>query len=49
VYIGAGSVLHAGITIGKNSVIGACSNVNKDIPSGMLAFGNPVRIIKEIT
>ena len=34
-----------GITIGKNSVIGACSLVNKDIPDGATAVGIPCRII----
>lgn len=38
-----------GVTIGKGSVIGAGSVVNKDIPSGVLAAGSPCRIIRDIT
>ncbi|NNK83915.1 MAG: N-acetyltransferase [Flavobacteriaceae bacterium] len=40
-FIGTGSVLHHGITIGKNSVIGALSFVNKNIPENEIWFGNP--------
>jgi acetyltransferase-like isoleucine patch superfamily enzyme len=43
--IGAHSVVMPGITIGKNSIIGAFSFVNKDIPDNSLAYGVPVRII----
>jgi len=35
----------AGITIGDNSIIGACSLVNRDIPSGVIAAGNPCKVI----
>ena len=40
-FIGTGSVLHHGITIGKNSIIGALSFVNKNIPNNEIWFGNP--------
>ncbi|NLN55188.1 MAG: sugar O-acetyltransferase [Clostridiales bacterium] len=39
----------AGVTIGDDSVIGAGSVVTKDIPSGVIAAGNPCRVIREIT
>ena len=42
--IGANSTIVCGITIGENSLIGAGSVVTKDIPSDVLAFGNPARI-----
>lgn len=36
----------SGITIGKNSVVGACTLVNKSVPDGATAVGIPCRIIK---
>lgn len=47
--IGAHSLIMPGVTIGENSVIGAHSFVNKDIPANTLAHGVPVKIIKKIT
>ena len=47
-WIGAGVVIVPGVTIGDNTVIGAGSVVTKDIPSGVLAFGNPCRVHREI-
>lgn len=35
-----------GVTIGENAVVGACTLVNKDVPSGATAVGVPCRIIK---
>ena len=37
-----------GVTIGDNVVIGAGSVVTKDLPSNVLAFGNPCRVQREI-
>lgn len=48
VWIGAGATVLPGVTIGDNSVIGAGSLVTKDIPSGVVAVGNPCRVIREI-
>jgi galactoside O-acetyltransferase len=48
VWIGANSVVLPGITIGENSVIGAGSIVTKDIPSNVVAVGNPCRVLREI-
>lgn len=47
VWIGANSVVTAGVTIGKHAVIGAGSVVTKDIPGYCIAVGNPARIIKQ--
>ena len=42
--IGAGSLVRCGVTVGKHSVIGAKSFVNKDIPDNTTAGGVPVKI-----
>lgn len=47
VMIGANSTILPGVTIGDGAVIGAGSLVNRDIPAGAFAAGNPVRIIRE--
>jgi len=48
VWIGGSSILCAGITIGENTTIGAGSVVTKDIPSNVLAVGNPCRVIRKL-
>lgn len=48
VWIGAGVIIVPGVTIGENSVIGAGSVVTKDIPSNVVAFGNPCQIQRKI-
>lgn len=47
-WIGAGCVIVPGVTIGDNVVIGAGSVVTKDIPSNVLAFGNPCKVYREV-
>jgi acetyltransferase-like isoleucine patch superfamily enzyme len=42
--IGSHSVIMPGVTIGENSVIGAFSFVNKNIPADTTAFGVPIKI-----
>ena len=49
VWFGANVSVLPGVTIGDNTIIGAGSVVNKDIPSGVIAVGNPCRVIREIT
>lgn len=49
VWIGAGAVILPGVTIGRWSVIGAGSVVTKDIPAGVVAYGNPCRVAREIS
>lgn len=46
--IGANTTLIPGIKIGKNCLIGAGSVVTQDIPDGMVAAGNPARIMKRL-
>ena len=48
-WLGAGVIVLPGVSIGDGSVIGAGSVVTKDIPSGVVAVGNPCRVIREIT
>ena len=47
-WLGAGVIVLPGVTIGDNTVIGAGSVVTKDIPSNVVAIGNPCRILREI-
>ena len=49
VWIGAGVIVLPGVTIGKNSVIGAGSVVTKDIPENVVAVGNPCRVMRKIS
>ncbi len=48
VWIGAGAIILPGITIGDDTVIGAGSVVTKDIPSGVVAAGNPCRVLRKV-
>lgn len=48
VWIGGGSIILSGVTIGDDSVIGAGSVVTKNIPSGVVAAGNPCKVIRKI-
>ncbi len=49
VWIGADVSILPGVKIGDNSVIGAGSVVTKDIPAGVLAFGNPCKVIRKLS
>lgn len=49
VWIGGNSVISGGVTIGARSIIGSGSIVTKDIPSDVIAAGNPCRVIRKIT
>ncbi len=46
--VGSHSTIMPGITIGENSIVGAHSFVNKDIPDNVVAFGTPVKIIRNL-
>ena len=48
VWIGGNVTILPGVEIGDNTVIGAGSVVTKDIPSNVLAAGNPCKVIKEL-
>lgn len=49
VWIGAGSIILPGVSIGDDSVIGAGSVVTKDIPTGVVAYGNPCKVVRKIS
>ena len=48
VFVGTQCIILKGISIGKGSVIGAGSVVTKDIPAGVVAAGNPARVLKKL-
>ena len=43
----AGSVVIQGIHIGSNTTVGAGSVVVKDVPDGVVAYGNPCKVVRE--
>lgn len=47
-WIGAGAVVRQGINIGRDCMIGAGSVVVSDVPDGVVAYGNPCRVVKFI-
>lgn len=49
VWVGGNVVFNSGVTVGDDVVIGSGSVVTKDIPSHVIAAGNPCRVIREIT
>jgi len=48
-WIGGASIILPGVKIGDRTVIGAGSVVTRDVPSGVVAAGNPCRVLREIT
>lgn len=46
-FIGINSVIMPGVTIGKNSVVGASSVVTKDVPDYSVVVGNPAKLIRK--
>lgn len=47
-WIGAGSVILPGVTVGENSIVGAGSVVTKDVPDNTVVAGNPAKFIKHL-
>ncbi len=47
-WLGAGVIVMPGVTIGDNTVIGAGSIVTRDIPSNVVAVGNPCRVMRPV-
>jgi maltose O-acetyltransferase len=48
VWIGGGAIICPGVTIGDASVIGAGSVVTRDVPPGVVAAGNPCRVLRTV-
>lgn len=48
VWIGSGVTIMPGVSIGDNTIIGAGSVVTKDIPSGVVAYGNPCKVARNV-
>lgn len=49
VWIGGGTIVCPGVTIGDDTTIGAGSVVTRSIPAGVLAAGNPCRVIRQLS
>ncbi|SFJ06430.1 maltose O-acetyltransferase [Nitrosomonas sp. Nm34] len=49
VWVGSGALILAGVRIGSRTIIGAGSVVTRDIPEGVLAAGNPCRVIRDVS
>lgn len=48
VWLGGGVIVCPGVTIGADTVVGAGSVVTRDLPAGVLAVGNPARVVREL-
>jgi maltose O-acetyltransferase len=48
VWLGGGVVVCPGVTIGEDTVVGAGAVVSRDLPAGVVAVGNPARVLREI-
>lgn len=48
VWLGGGVIVCPGVTIGENTVVGAGAVVSRDLPPGVVAVGNPARVIRTL-
>lgn len=48
VWIGAAAIVCPGVSVGDDSIVGAGSVVTRDIPAGVVAVGNPCRVVREL-
>jgi acetyltransferase-like isoleucine patch superfamily enzyme len=46
--IGSHSLVMPGVTIGENTIIGAFSFVDRDVPANVVAFGTPVKVFRRL-
>ena len=48
VWLGGGVIVCPGVSIGEHTVVGAGGVVTRDLPAGVVAYGNPARVVREI-
>ena len=48
VWLGGGAIVCPGVTIGDDTVVGAGAVVTRDLPAGVVAVGNPARVLREL-
>ncbi len=48
VWLGGGAIVLADVTIGSDTVVGAGAVVTRDLPAGVVAVGNPARVVREL-
>jgi maltose O-acetyltransferase len=48
VWLGGGVIVLPGVTIGRDTVVGAGAVVTKDLPPGVVAVGNPARVVRAV-
>ena len=48
VWLGGGAIVCPGVSIGDDTVVGAGAVVTRDLPAGVIAVGNPARVLREI-
>ena len=48
VWIGGGTIVLPGVEIGDDTVVGAGSVVAKSLPAGVIAMGNPCRVVRQL-
>jgi maltose O-acetyltransferase len=48
VWLGGGAIVCPGVSIGEDTVVGAGAVVTRDLPAGVVAYGNPARVVREI-
>jgi len=48
VWLGGGAIVLPGVSIGESTVIGAGAVVVRDLPAGVVAVGNPARVVREL-
>jgi len=49
VWLGGGAIVCPGVTVGRNTVVGAGSVVTRDLPDHVMAVGNPCRVIRDLS